>query len=80
MEYRLCVTDGGRVGLAPSSARLGDLVAILLGCSVPVLLRKAENQDEWVFVGECYLDGVMHGEVLGESKDEGWTKQNFALS
>ncbi|KAK4450946.1 heterokaryon incompatibility protein, partial [Podospora aff. communis PSN243] len=66
MGRRLCTTRGGHVGMAPVRARKGDMVCVLFGCSVPVLLRRwegGEGKEEWEFVGECYLDGFMDGEV-----------------
>ena len=47
----LFFTSKGLLGLGPEEARPGDVVAVLLGCSVPMLLRKIEN----------------HYEVLGEA-------------
>ncbi|PVH76559.1 hypothetical protein DL98DRAFT_641110 [Cadophora sp. DSE1049] len=54
------------LGLAPSNAWEGDTVCILYGCSVPVILRKVDD-DEGVYyelVGECFLYGMMDGEAL----------------
>ncbi|MCJ1456134.1 hypothetical protein MMC28_006493 [Mycoblastus sanguinarius] len=53
----------GNIGLAPKMAQPGDLVAILLGCKVPILLRPDTNH-RYRVVGECYMDGVTHGEAL----------------
>ncbi|KAK7755418.1 hypothetical protein SLS62_002645 [Diatrype stigma] len=65
---RLMGTRGGRMGTAPAAAKVGDRVAVLQGCSVPMVLR--ENGDGWVVVGECYVHGVMDGEVLAASSKE----------
>jgi hypothetical protein len=40
----------------------GDVVAILLGSSVPFILR--EQGTQFTLVGECYVHGVMKGEML----------------
>jgi hypothetical protein len=37
---RLFVTDQGLIGMGPHRAREGDVVAVLFGCSVPVVLRE----------------------------------------
>ncbi len=37
---RLFPTDQGLVGMGPHRARQGDIVAVLFGCSVPVVLRE----------------------------------------
>lgn len=76
---RLLVTAQGRVGVAPRRARKGDMICVLLGCSVPVVLRPyqccddGDNNDNlagdsgtyYEFIGECYVDGFMTGEALG---------------
>lgn len=69
---RMAVTESSRLLLGPEEAREGDVVFILLGCSVPLLLRKVdygsddsdEADDEHELVGECYVHGVMDGEGM----------------
>ncbi|KAN0092194.1 Heterokaryon incompatibility protein (HET) domain containing protein [Hyaloscypha variabilis] len=53
-------TGRGFVGLAPNLAGIGDEVWILLGCDVPMLLRK--DEDHHILVGECFVYGMMEGE------------------
>jgi Heterokaryon incompatibility protein (HET) len=49
--------------IGPSKILSGDLVCILLGCSVPVILReRQEGADEYTVIGECYVHGKMEGE------------------
>ena len=50
------LTARSNIGLAPKSARMGDLVCILFGCSVPVVLRR--SGDAYFLIGECYAHGV----------------------
>ena len=50
------------VGIGPRDCRHGDVLCILLGCSVPVLLR--ERRSHFELVGECYVHGMMDGEAL----------------
>ncbi|KAK5698874.1 hypothetical protein LTR97_006523 [Elasticomyces elasticus] len=59
---RLVGTQKGRIGLAPGAARLGDCIAVIAGCSVPMVLR--QKRDGWKIVGECYVHGVMDGKVF----------------
>ena len=67
---RLIILDQGYVVLGPNSCEAGDLVCILHGCSVPVLLRPVFDIVHEV-IGECYVHGMMDGEVivLKEQKD-----------
>ena len=56
--------DGGALlGLAPPKTKRGDIVAILFGCSVPVVLRKhiSEGREHYAFIGEAYVHGIMDG-------------------
>jgi hypothetical protein len=56
------ITQKGRMGLGPIEMTDGDVVAILLGSSVPFILR--EQGTQFTLVGECYVHGVMKGEML----------------
>jgi hypothetical protein len=68
---RLMGTCGGRMGLAPAAARVGDRVAVLVGCRTPIVLRR-EGLAGWSVVGECFVHGAMYGEVvpMGETSLE----------
>jgi hypothetical protein len=69
MNRRLFITASGHLGLGPASMMSGDIVAVLFGGNVPYVLRPLENE-QWHFVGECYLDGYMRGEAMdNEGKD-----------
>ncbi|KPM42173.1 hypothetical protein AK830_g4379 [Neonectria ditissima] len=62
------MTLDDQFGLCPWSAREGDVIVLLAGGNVPYLLRPVEAEesdarDKFELVGECYLDGVMHGEL-----------------
>ncbi|KAI0480074.1 heterokaryon incompatibility protein-domain-containing protein [Xylariaceae sp. FL0804] len=77
MGFRLMSTLAGEVGMACRNARRGDAVCILFGCSVPVVLRQAPGAGH-VFVGECFLDGYMYGEGLGQTGEK-HKAQDFML-
>ena len=62
---RFFVTADRYMGIAPSKAREGDRVAIVYGCSTPVLLRGVTGDGvKWCLVGECYVYGLMDGEAV----------------
>ncbi len=48
------------MGLAPQPAEVGDEVWVLLGCDVPMILRKCDGH--YILVGECFVYGMMEGE------------------
>ena len=49
------------------------MVAILLGCNVPYLLRECKEDvkgsgegKRYQLIGTCYVHGIMNGEVMDE--------------
>ena len=56
-------TREGYIGLAPQVAQPGDHVCVLLGCSIPMLLRPAPNL-QYQVVGACFIYGLMQGEAF----------------
>ena len=48
--------------LVPQEARLGDKIVVVKGGEVPLLLRP--QQANFHLVGECYVHGIMDGEVM----------------
>ena len=66
---RLFTTKRGYVGMTPETVDKGDdAIAVLLGCSMPMVLRKVEENDSglarWKVMGECYMHGIMDGEAM----------------
>jgi len=54
-------------GLIPQSAKVGDLVCVLYGCSVPVVLRKQLGKFSkhcWELISEAYVHGFMDGKGI----------------
>ncbi|KAM0411027.1 hypothetical protein ACHAPD_010851 [Fusarium lateritium] len=68
--WRFVNTEEGRCGVVPPDAQVGDEVLIVGGGNVPFLFRKStKRQGSYQLVGECYVDGIMQGEVFDEDKD-----------
>ncbi len=64
---RTVTTKRGYVGMVIETVEVGDAIAVLLGCSMLIVLRKAESnggQTKWRVVGECYIHGIMDGEAM----------------
>jgi len=64
-KRRFCVLEGGRLAFVPSTAMAGDVVAVLFGGEVPYVLRRVSSRG-YLVIGECYVDGIMHGEALSD--------------
>jgi hypothetical protein len=67
-KRRLFRTPEGYIGIGPETMQPGDRVHILLGCSVPVVLRWLGDTSYYHLVGECYVDGVMDGEACRDEQ------------
>ncbi|RSL58747.1 hypothetical protein CEP54_007648 [Fusarium duplospermum] len=61
------VTEKGWMGLGPRFVQPGDIVAVLFGADIPYILRPVE--DHYILVGECYVHGIMDGELMDELPD-----------
>ncbi|KAH8589759.1 heterokaryon incompatibility protein-domain-containing protein [Bisporella sp. PMI_857] len=62
--FGFCITSQGFMGRVPHGTQPGDVVAVFLGAKVPFVLRKHRSEDRYFFVGECYIHGIMEGEVM----------------
>ncbi|KAL7918973.1 heterokaryon incompatibility protein domain-containing protein [Trichoderma austrokoningii] len=59
---KLGIVRGGMLCLVPSTALVGDLIAILDSCRVPIVLRQFGMS--FRVVGDCYVHGIMYGEAI----------------
>ncbi|GCB18024.1 heterokaryon incompatibility protein 6, OR allele [Aspergillus awamori] len=74
---RLMVSSKGYIGLVPPGTQEGDLICVLYGCSVPVILRK--QGDNYIFVGESYVHGIMDGEAIEQMNKGLLVEEEFTL-
>jgi hypothetical protein len=68
-------TGRGYVGVGSCNTQAGDSVVLLFGGQVPYILRDKED-DEFEFIGECYIHGLMFGEGLQYGYDDGGIETN----
>lgn len=68
--------------MVPESSELGDSIAMLEEGSVFFVLRPCEGG--YRYVGECYVHGLMDGEVLDwedlPAKQEIWIVEHVSLA
>jgi hypothetical protein len=82
---RFMTTENGYMGWCPSNmygedseqTQIGDLIAILFGCSTPIVIRSCGEQ--FKVVGEAYVQGFMDGEAIEEWKSGRYTGQQFTF-
>ncbi|KAI0808826.1 hypothetical protein GGR55DRAFT_696525 [Xylaria sp. FL0064] len=72
---RFFTTQNGFFGIGPASIEEKDIVAVVMGVPVPIVLRAVEdlNSDlkKYIVVGECYVHGIMDGELVKARQDAG---------
>jgi hypothetical protein len=66
------ITGNGFLGLGPHSVEVGDEVRILIGGSVPFILRRDRQNTfmKFLLIGDCYVQGIMDGEVMEMRRKE----------
>ncbi|EEU41739.1 uncharacterized protein NECHADRAFT_87764 [Fusarium vanettenii 77-13-4] len=58
-------------GVGPLDTRPGDMVCIIYGAAVPFVIRPYEDKQWYTLVGECYVQHLMHGGVIGDERYKG---------
>ncbi|VUC32665.1 unnamed protein product [Clonostachys rosea] len=66
LRRRPALTDGGRPCLVPDWAEKGDEVFLPFGSAVPFVVKP--DLDGYSVRGECYVHGVMYGEVFKDQE------------
>ncbi|KAF2735832.1 hypothetical protein EJ04DRAFT_575812 [Polyplosphaeria fusca] len=66
-------------GMGPEHTKTGDLVCIIVGCSVPVVLRTVPRTNSYELVGEAYIHGKMDGEAVHDRVAINREKRIFSL-
>lgn len=76
---RLFTTVDGYFGIGPRTLIPGDRICILKGCALPLLVRVGRDHEHFQVIGECYVQGIMDGEVLEQFDRKGirWDKIRF---
>ena len=71
-HYRRFALTEKSMGFVPHGAKSGMRIYILQGCSVPVVIRRCSDchgPNAFNLVGDCYIDGVMEGELVSRIRD-----------
>ena len=66
MGRKLFVTKQGYIGLGPNGLWPDDIVFIAYGGKVPLVVRRQDNQ--FLYVGDSYVQGLMNGECVDFDK------------
>ncbi|KAE9362832.1 HET-domain-containing protein [Stipitochalara longipes BDJ] len=74
---RLFISCSNRIGLGPETIGSGEVISILLGCSVPVILRPKDGH--YIFLGEAYFHGYMYGKAMDELGEGKFQLESFEI-
>jgi len=69
-RYAMAGETGAEV--VPSNAQVGDTIAVLFGCKMPIILRPVKRRDGELtatVVGPCWLPKIMFGKAMKEFLD-----------
>jgi len=58
---RLARSTNGFFAMTPLMTEIGDVICVVEKCRIPMLLR--QQDDHFVIVGSCYVQGLMDGEA-----------------
>jgi hypothetical protein len=59
---RIFISESRFLGLGPESIVQGAVIAVLLGCQLPILLRP--GSDRYTYLGEAFADSYMYGDAI----------------
>lgn len=66
-------TESGMSGIGPLDTRPEDMICILYGTAVPFVIRQCDSEQGYTLVGECYVNDLMRGDVVGDERySETW--------
>jgi len=62
------VTNGGRATIVPEATDIGDRICVIFGAPVPFVVspkvgKTIERDKPNEFVGTCWVNGIMNGEL-----------------
>ena len=66
------------MGITMGVPRDGDYVCVLLGGDTPFVMRP--KGDEWHFVAEAYVHGIMDGEAMSRTREPGFEYTTFVIT
>ena len=86
-KRRFMTTSTGHVGWAPDNiygraseqTQVGDLVAIIFGCSMPLTIRALPDGKHYHILGEAYVQGMMDGEAMDDLQTGKYEARTFTF-
>ncbi|KAJ9611713.1 hypothetical protein H2200_004897 [Cladophialophora chaetospira] len=63
---RFFISHDDIMGLVPGNAEPGDLIFVPCAARAPIVVRETEMQGQFTVLGECYVHGIMEGQLFNE--------------
>ena len=71
-RLHLCLTRNKcYLGLVTEHAVANDSIFVIPGVKTPLVVRPSESEAHYTVIGECYVQGIMNGELIGKAEAEG---------
>ncbi|KAK1833037.1 heterokaryon incompatibility protein-domain-containing protein [Podospora conica] len=77
-DKTLVLTQGERMGFAQPGLQVGDVICIILGCSVPVVARRVE-EDRLLMIGPARICGMEQGEMMKKLEEGAFEEQDLVF-
>jgi hypothetical protein len=79
-KSRLFLTKHGRIGIAPEGrlVEAGDVCCLIFGSTVPFLLTPEQN-GRHKLISDCYIHGVMAGELMEQFHENDFQNRHIIL-
>ena len=68
LRRKIVRTEAGYLGLASNTTEVGDSVMICKGSSVPLIMRRNQEDGSFRLIGDAYVHGIMRGEAFQTDK------------
>lgn len=80
-EFFIAEDDGqtSYMGITMGVPRDGDCVCVLLGGDTPFLMRPKRG-NEWQFLAEAYVHGIMDGEAMSKTQEPGFEYTDLVIT
>ena len=78
-HHTFIITRRGYVGLGPRFVKPGDIFVVVQGGPVPLIIRRSEIDNKLRLVGECYIHGIMRGELTSTVGEDGLKIEEIVL-
>ncbi|KAF2671223.1 hypothetical protein BT63DRAFT_412279 [Microthyrium microscopicum] len=75
----LFITDTDYLGLGPRGLRKNDSVAIFQSGRIPFVVEEANEMGDLRILGECYVAGVMSGELEHEISEGRYRVESLSI-